>query len=233
MSRIFLICSILLIAGICCCGSTVTEQVTNLNEETTQLITEEEISLTVTITKTKEITPTVTLTKTKEEIAPTATLTISKEEENQEVISSHIPGINPADILDQFEKNYDLDCLGWKFFWDVWLDECISTGFEDPSYGFTVFSRNEDTVDYIEASVIQLDYPNEDVIISYFEDVLELPYEGSSKEEILNWIKSEIPTLNGTSGDIREFTYSNISYKLYGDIECIWLEIGEIEKYLE
>jgi hypothetical protein len=245
MPRIILICSILLIASICCCGSTINEQADNHNKETPQLITEEETEPTVTltkteentptvaITKTEEIIPTITLTKTQENITPTVTETIPTDEENQEDIPSHIPGINPVDILDQFEKNYDLDCYGWEFFWDVWMDECISTGFKDPSYGFTVFSRNEGTVDYIEAGVIQLDYPNKDVIIAYFEEVLELPYEGSSKEEILNWIKSEIITLNGTPGDIREFVYSDITYKLYGNISAIWLEIGEIEKYLE
>jgi hypothetical protein len=218
----------------------------NLTEEATQLGTEEEISPTMaeaktieevspTVTKTKsrvEASPTVTVTKTKAEATHTVTLTKTKEEENQELITSHLPGINPVDILTQFEKTYDLDCLGWEYFSDVWLDECISTGFKDPSYGFTVFSRNENTVDYIEASVFQIDDPNINIILSYFKEVLSLPYEGSNPDEILNWIESEIPSLNSTPGDIRQFSYSNVFYKLYGDIGFIWLEIGEIEQYL-
>jgi hypothetical protein len=215
----------------------------NLTEESTQLGTEEEISPTMaeaktteevspTRTKTKiiaEASPTVTVTKTKPEASPTVTktkaeashtvtITQTNDEDNQELITSHLPGINPVDILMQFEKAYNLDCLGWEYFSDVWLDECISTGFKDPSYGFTVFSRNEDTVDYIEASVLQIDNPNVNIILSYFEEVLSLPYEGSNPDEILNWIESEIPSLNSTPGDIRQLYYSNVSYKLYGDI---------------
>lgn len=236
MSRIFLLCSILLIAVLCCCGSTITDQMPNLTEEATQLRTEEDFSPTMTVARTtEEVSPTVTKTKTKTETSPTVTsptvtITKTKDEENQELFTSHLPGINPSDILTQFENTYNLDCFGWEYFWDVWSNECITTGLKDPEYSFAVYSRNENTVDFIVASVFQLD-PSINIILSYFEDVLALPYEGSNTDEILNWIESEIASL--TPGDIRQFSYSNISYKLYGNIGFIFLEIGEIEQYLE
>jgi hypothetical protein len=184
---------------------------------------------------TKTVTPSPTLTSTSlytltvtssPKIMPSPTTTNTSE-------PSHIPGLNPEEILDKFSSKYNLNCLGWSYFWNVWSDECITTGWTDPSYGFAVFSRNKNTVDYIEASVSQINNPTLIKITSYFEEVLELPYSGSSPEIVIKWINSEIPNMDGTPGDIRRFTHSGINYRLYGNIEFMWLEIGEIEQYIE
>lgn len=229
MYRIIVVGFILFGSIICCCGSAANPQLLHNREDLAQSTSSEPEKLI------DKKTPTAVKEKTK-------IIELQNEEDNNSieslessaiVESSHIPGLNPEEILEKFNEKYHLVCLGWSYGWNVWSDECITMGGVNPSYGFTVYSRNERTVDYIEASVIQLENPQVDIITLFFKDVLELPYAGSSPEMVLDWIKSEIPNMSGIPGDIRNLTYSGINYRLYGNVEGMWLELGEIEQYIE
>ena len=233
------VCSIFILTATCCCGLTFLDgldQVEPPDDSISDLATKE-LEVTSTkrvVTSTQKITSTDTPTLTNAINYPSPTLTeeIIPSEITQVSQESLLQGLDPVQILDKFSSKYDLDCLGWTVFWETWSDECITLGMDDPSYGFTVHSRYEETVDYIEVSVFQFDNPRIDVILNYFREVVELPYNGASPDEVMEWVESELVTLSGTPGDIRETVINGITYKVYGNVAGIWLEIGEIEQFI-
>lgn len=227
---VFLGLTILLLV-FCCLGSTATEQVIQNHNEDDSLTVEK----TASIVPQEEITATLAITKTKTE-TPTHIVTTEVPEnlmDDSNFESSHLPGLDPHQIIKTFTEKYDLDCMGWIYFWEIWSDDCFSKDFSNPFYGLSIASRKKNSVDYLSVGILQEGYPRLDVIYNYFEDVLSLPYTGSSQVIIMNWIKSEINSLDATPGDIREITHNNIPYRLYGSHAFIWLEIGEIEEYIE
>lgn len=222
---------IIMLSVICCCGTLANDNLLD-NSLDDQTIKFDE----VVITETEEdIIPTLGFTPSQNDIPTIVVATEELVEEDQDIETepSHIPGLDPSETIAFFKEKYKLDCVGWSKYWDIWSDDCFSSGFNGPLYSFSIFSRKKDSVDFIEAGIIQEGTPRIDVIYNYFTDVLNLPYIGSSPEIIMDWIKTEMNTLIGTPHDIREFTHNDITYKLHGDLAYIWLEIGEIEQYIE
>jgi len=233
------VCSIIVLSAACCCGLPLLSGMdqSELPEDSINNLVTNEIKSPSTnqdVTPTQQVfrSTTPTLTNSATFTSPMNTEELKTPEITQALQESLLQGLDPEQILDTFSIKYDLDCLGWSMFWETWSDECLSLGSDDPSYGFTVHSRYEETVDYIEAGVIQFNDPRIDVILNYFREVVELPYSGSSPDEAMEWIESELITLSGTPGDIRETSINGITYKVYGNIGAIWLEIGEIEQFI-
>lgn len=234
------VCSIIVLSASCCCGLPLLSGMdqSELPEDNISHLATNEMESTFTnqdVISTQQVThlKTPTLTNSATFTSPINTEELKTPEITPTLQESLLQGLDPKQILDEFSNKYDLDCLGWSMFWETWSDECLSLGSADPIYGFTVHSRFEGTVDYIEASVFQLDNPRIDVIFNYFREVVELPFSGSLPDEAMEWIESELITLSGTPGDIRETVINGITYKVYGSVGAIWLEIGEIEQFIK
>jgi hypothetical protein len=165
---------------------------------------------------------------------PTATATAEAVDPPPAADAPLVPGLNPESVLAQFAEGDRMLCGGWDPFWNVWEGYCYTQAPPYPAYVISVFSRTMDTVDNIQASVYLEDGPDLEVIAAFFEEVLNLPYEGADPETILAWARAEL-----TSADLYEFTFeemthNGIPYTLSGTITFgINLDIGTIEPFIE
>ncbi len=145
-----------------------------------------------------------------------------------------VPGLDPESVLAQFAEVDLMLCGGWDPFWNIWEGYCYTQAPPYPSYVITVFSRTPDTVDNVQASVYMQDDPDIEVMLAFFEQILNLPYQGADPETILAWARAEL-----TGADLYEFlyeetTHNGIPYLLSGTITFgINLDIGQIEPFIE
>lgn len=172
---------------------------------------------------------------------PTATPTASTNaaataavEPTQSPDAPLVPGLDPELVLAHFGEDDRMLCRNWDHFWNVWEGSCYTPAPPYPAYVITVYSRTPDTVDNIQAGVYLQDEPDLAVVMAFFEEVLNLPYQGADPEPILAWLADEL-----TGADLHQFiyeetTHNGIPYTLSGTITFgIDLDIGLIEPFIE
>ena len=145
-----------------------------------------------------------------------------------------VPGLDPERVLAHFGEGDRMLCGGWDPFWNIWEGYCYTIAPPYPAYVLTVYSRTIDTVDNVQASVYLEDGPDLEVIVAFFEEVLNLPYEGSDPEPILAWVNTELTGADLYTFFFEEMTFNGIPYTLSGTITFgINLDIGTIEPFIE
>jgi hypothetical protein len=110
-----------------------------------------------------------------------------------------------------------------KYFWTCERSEGPFTVFA------SVSASKLNTVDFIEAAVIQLDNPSSSTAIDFLGFVATIPFidDSASQQEAKDWVGNTIPTLTG-EGDVRETTINGIRLVVYGLPTALTLEIGEL-----
>jgi hypothetical protein len=145
-----------------------------------------------------------------------------------------VPGINPEMILAHFAEQDRMVCGGWYPFWNVWEGYCYTPAPPYPAYSVHVYGRTGDTVDNIQAAVDQREDADIEVIVSFFEEVLTLPYEGAAPETILAWVRAELSGAEPDQFLDAVMTHNGIPYTLSGFLTyAISLDIGTIEPFIE
>ena len=166
--------------------------------------------------------------------APTPTPTAAAIDPPPSPDAPLVPGLNPEWVMAQFAQQEGMLCGNWDTFWNIWEGYCYTQAPPYPAYVISVFSRTEDTVDNIQASVYLEDEPNIAVMVAFFEQILNLPYQGADPETILAWAQAEL-----TGADLYEFffaetAHNGIPYTLSGTITFgVNLDIGLIEPFIE
>ena len=145
-----------------------------------------------------------------------------------------VPGLTHAIILAHFTEGDRMLCSNWDPFLNIWEGYCYTIAPPYPAYAITIFSRTQDTIDNVQATVYLEDDPDLEVIVAFFEEVLNLPYAGAAPETILAWVRAELSGADLDTFTYEETTHNDIPYTLSGTITFgINLDIGTIEPFIE
>jgi hypothetical protein len=147
-------------------------------------------------------------------------------------ISPYIPGVSPVDIQLNLRRN-DFDCgavepgeyEGETFY--TWTCERDDAGIQ---YIVMFTSRNLDTVDYINASILQFGSPSNEVTKSFLGFVATIAFIGSEDDQVQakTWVEETLPKLTGEAGDVHSTTINGISMQLAGPDTGRFLRMGDL-----
>lgn len=147
-------------------------------------------------------------------------------------IPPFIPGVTPVDIELNLRRN-DFDCgaaergeyEGETFY--TWTCERNDAEIQ---YIVMFTSRNLDTVDYINASVLQFGSPSNEVAKSLLGFVATIAFIGSEENQVQakTWVEETLPKLTGQAGDVHSTTINGVSMELAGPNTGRFLRIGDL-----
>jgi hypothetical protein len=145
-------------------------------------------------------------------------------EASPEAVTGQIPGLTPRNVTVTLEKNQFTCTLPIKG--AVHYDRTCTRGVPAVQVFQVVISgRAPGTVDFIEASILQYENPQNEVAIQILNLVAGLPYDGSTPDEAKAWVESTVPALGSST---QETTLGGVKYVLYGPPTKLTLEMGEL-----
>ena len=87
------------------------------------------------------------------------------------------------------------------------------------------YARTLTTVDFIDASAMQFDEPNDGLAAEFLGYVATMPFDNAEPEAARAWVVETLPTLQGT-GDVREATFGGVPFTLFGIPTARVIEFG-------
>lgn len=137
-----------------------------------------------------------------------------------------IPGLHPADIKVNLEDR-EFECGDVEEGVTHYLWTCrreVST----IEFVVTFYARSLDTVDFLNAVVLQPASPAVEIASPVLGFMATMPYDNADPDAARAWVEETLPTLKG-QGDIRTAEFGGVPFELFGSPEALSLQYGILE----
>jgi hypothetical protein len=153
-----------------------------------------------------------------EPVTPSPEPTLNAQEKGQ------IPGLAPRNVTVTLEHNRFTCTLPVKG--NRYYERTCTRGVPGVQvFRVVIYGQAPGAVDFIEASIMQYDNPDEETAIEILNLVASQPYDGAAPEEASAWLESTVPALNGGR---QETAFGSVTYVLSGPGNALLLEMGEL-----
>ena len=153
-----------------------------------------------------------------EPATPTAEPTLNAQEKGR------LAGLSPRNVTVTLEHNQFTCTLPVKG--NVYYERTCTRGVPGAHvFRVVIYGRATGAVDFIEASIMQYENPDEETAIEILNLIASQPYDGATPEEASAWVESTVPDLNSGT---QETTFGGVKYVLSGPPNALMLEMGEL-----
>jgi hypothetical protein len=137
-----------------------------------------------------------------------------------------LPGLSMSNVIARLENEKGFDCEQVEFAPDpiVWM--CDIDGGEDLWYHVDLYGSATVEVTSLMLNIVQT-YPDEAKSLDMISFVASLPYNGSKPAEASRWVAQTLPGLQSYDDVVEKF-FGTVRFRLYGDAQDRYLEIGEL-----
>ena len=136
-----------------------------------------------------------------------------------------LPGLMPADVTVNLEQR-GFTCGSPEHGELYYLRTCTQDSIDYSLY-VEIYGREPFSVDMIDSSALQFANPTTEFAAEFLGFMATMPYDGAVQQEARNWVETTVPLLKG-QGDIREKTFSGVTYRLFGIPTAYTLEMGDL-----
>ena len=139
-------------------------------------------------------------------------------------VTGQLPGLSPRNVTVALEDQKFTCTEVTKG--TVYYQRTCSRGVPGVEVFLVVISgRTPSVVDFIEATILQYENPENEIAVQILSLAAGLPFDGATPDEARAWVESTVPALNGGT---QETTLGGVKYVLYGPPTKLTLEMGEL-----
>lgn len=136
----------------------------------------------------------------------------------------NIPNITVDDLIAYLEQDYA--CQQREKQNNLYSWQCVYT-MDKTSYEVLIFSRDDSSIDLIDANIVQDQNPDDQLAVEYLCKIAAIPFDFEPQEESCDWIRNALPNITQI-GDLHEKEFNGIRHLLYGTAEARSLELGKL-----
>lgn len=138
-----------------------------------------------------------------------------------------LPGLQPAEVrLNLEDRQFTCDLVYSPDDTDPYFKwECIQENIDNYII-VEIWSRSLTTVDLIQVGIMQFGEPDNSFAIDFLGFMATMPYDEAEPDQARNWVAETLPTIT-ESGDVRETTFGNVKFQLFGIPTARFLDIGD------
>jgi hypothetical protein len=136
-----------------------------------------------------------------------------------------LPGLQPADIKVNLEqRQFACTSADKGVTYYVWTCK-RDVGTIQMVVDF--YARTLQSVDYINAVVLQLGQPEDKVATPFLAFMATMPYDGAEPDKARAWVETTLPTIK-QDRDVRTATFGGVTHELFGGPTARNLQIGSL-----